>query len=78
MINPISFDRSWIEAEKRAFDIVVEATQSRVNYDAFLGHDRGVVNAWYFASDSLQDIGESVLLADNVPTIGIPYYAECM
>ena len=77
MRNPDTFITSWPQAERRAFEKLIEATDSAEGRNAFLGRNPGVVNAWHFESQPINDIGESVLFSKDVQTIGIPYRAEC-
>jgi hypothetical protein len=75
MTNPISFETSWTEAEHRAFGWLVEISGSTEGRSAFLGRNPGIVNAWAFEPQTVTDIGESVLLAHDLPSLGIPYRA---
>ena len=77
MTDPQSFDTSWRDAEETAFNRLVEATGTVAAKSAFLGLNPGVVNAWHLESQAVADIGESVLLARDIPSLGIPYRAEC-
>lgn len=77
MIDPASFETAWTEAERRAFEVLVAAAGGTENRDAFLGRNPGILNAWHFTSLDVTNIGESVLLARDLPSLGIPYYAEC-
>lgn len=77
MIDPVSFETAWTEAERRAYGVLVAAAGSTDGRDAFLGRNPGILNAWHFASLDVTNIGESVLLARDLPSLGIPYYAEC-
>ena len=76
MKNPETFEKAWYEAEQRAFEKLVEAAGSEYGRDAYLGRIPNIVNAWYFESKPVTDIGESVLLARDLPTLGVPYRAE--
>jgi len=78
MKNPETFEMAWSEAERRAFEKLTEAAGSDENRDAFLGRNPGIINAWHFESQPVTDIGESVLLARDLPTLGVPYRAECV
>ena len=77
MKAPDTFITSWPQAERRAFEKLVEATDSAEGRNAFLGRNPGVVNAWHFESQPINDIGESVLFSKDIQTMGIPYRAEC-
>lgn len=76
MINPTSFETSWSEAEGAAFAHLCLKTGAEDNKGAFLGKNPGVINAWHFAGLPLKT-GEEALLAPDLPSMAIPYYAEC-
>jgi len=75
MKNPETFEKAWYEAEQRAFEKLVEAAGSEEGRSAFLGRNPGILNAWHFESKPVTDIGESVLLARDLPSLGVPYRA---
>lgn len=75
MNTPKTFDTSWKEAERRAFERLIEATSAEENKGAFLARNPGVMNAWHFESQPVVEVGESVFLAKDLPTMGIPYRA---
>lgn len=77
MRNPTSFETAWTEAERTAFERLLAAAGGVEGRDAFLGRNPGVINAWHCASEPVTNIGEEVLLAFDLPSLGIPYYAEC-
>lgn len=68
MTKPSSFEASWQEAERRAFELLLEAAGATEGSDAFLGANPGVVNAWHIEP---LPIGESQLslLAPDCPSI---------
>jgi len=75
MKDPETFTTSWKEAERRAFEKLVEVTKTEEGRNAWLGRNPGVVNAWHLESQPITDIGESVLFSQDIQTIGIPYRA---
>lgn len=68
MTKPTSFEASWQEAERRAFELLLEAAGATEGSDAFLGANPGVVNAWHIEP---LPIGESQLslLAPDCPSV---------
>lgn len=76
MINPISFETSWAEAEGAAFAHLCTATGTESGKGAFLGKNPGVINAWHFAGLPIQTADEALLAAD-LPSLAAPCYAEC-
>jgi hypothetical protein len=77
MNNPASFETAWTEAEKAAFLHLCQKTGSEENKGAFIGKNPGVVNAWHFSGMPMKT-GEEALLAPDLPSMAIPYYAECL
>ena len=45
---------------------------------AYLGRNPGIISAWHFESQPVTEIGESVLLARALPSLGVPCRAECV
>lgn len=78
MINPVSFETAWAEAERRAYEMLVASAGSADGRDAYLGRNPGVANAWHFESVPVQKSGDNALLAPDVHTVYIPYRAECV
>ena len=68
MTKPTSFEFSWQEAERRAFEILLDAAGSTEGRDAFLGANPGIANVWHLEP---LPIGESQLslLAPDCPSI---------
>jgi len=78
MINPVSFETAWSEAERRAYAVLVRCSGSEDNRDAFLGRNPGIVNAWHFESAPLQKAGDNAILVPDINALNIPYRAECV
>jgi hypothetical protein len=74
MTDPTSFEFSWAEAERRTFDLLLEAAGSTENRDGFLGASPGIANAWHVEP---LPIGESQfsLLAPDCPAIYVQIMA---
>ena len=78
MIPPVSYETAWVEAERRAYNVLVGCVRSEDRRDAFLGRNPGIANAWHFESLPLQGKGNEPLLAPDVHAVHLPYRAECV
>ncbi len=76
-MNPTSFETSWTEAEQAAFQILCAATGTENGKSAHLGRNPGILNAWHFTCGKISDGGE-VFYADDLPSLCLPAYAECV
>jgi len=72
MRNPTSFETSWTESEASAFAALCTATGTEANRDAYLGMNPGVLNAWHFEPDV---VNNDTILNPDCPAIYVPCLA---
>lgn len=78
VVEPVSFETAWRDAEKAAFKHLVEVARGREGVSAFLGANPGVVNAWHMADKGTAVEHTAALLSRNRTSLALGYYAEAI